>query len=364
MKYKPSRDIPEAVRELKDDSPSKIAAWILNRRNEERTPESVTMWFKDHLDVYEELKKEIIQGLPTEKQAVDLSIYENGNFKELPSVQNWIKEMTIRNVKPESIHSFVSYIKRVCKGEIQKGVVIENWSLKHPDRLTMQDAKDFLFEIKKHGIKSRGWRLALRNFFTSQDKVVKSHEISGELEEDAGQYADMFVSKEKLYRILDWVKARNLTAYLACKFAYKTASRLTATLEADGQFINAEEHTVTVFEKSVSRKAKKRVPKLIPEDLWPELPKQGKLFDITEEELNGLLREAFKEIIPEMANRIPFPFHFWRHMFAQHMLRKTNWNFGIVAKLGNWSTEALERYYGKIPHEVVVEAGNRFLPEL
>lgn len=363
-KYHPEKDLPDFARENKTLSPSKLAEIVLNRRNKEITPESVTMWFKRHPEEYDQLSKELVQGLPTVKQAVDLSIYENGNFKELPSIKNWVKELTNRNAKPETVNSFVSYIKRVCKGEVQQGVLIENWSFKHPDRLSMQDAKDFLFEVKKHGLKSRGYRLALRNFLTSKDMVVKSHEISGELEEDAGQYADMFVSKEKLYQILEWVKARNLKAYLACKFAYKTASRLTATLEADAQYYNSEEHTLTVFEKAVMRKAKKRVVKMIPCDLWDELPKEGRLFDIAEDELNGLLRQAYKEIIPEMADRIPFPFHFWRHMFAQHMLRLTNWNYGLVARLGNWSVEALERYYGKIPHETVVEVGLKTLPLL
>lgn len=370
MKYCPRRDIPDFARQLKTLSPSAICKMILNKRNVERTPESILMWFKDHPDVKAKLEKEVVEALPTEKQAVDDSIYQNGNFRNLPSVQNWIKELTNRNAKEDTIKNWVSALKAVCIGELRakkkntEQILIEDWALKHPDRLSVQDAKDFVFEMKKRGLKSRRHRLALRNFFDSCEKTVKSGDISGDLEEDAGQYADMYVSRDKLYEVLEWLRQRSEQAYLACKFAFKTASRLTATLGADAQYLNTDEHTLTVFEKSVNHKDKKRVFKVIPSDLWDEVPKQGKLFNIAENELNALLREAYKEIIPEMADRIPMPFHFWRHMFAQHLLRLTNWNYGLVGELGNWNPDTLKKYYGKIPHDTVVQVGLETLPKL
>lgn len=104
--------------------------------------------------------------------------------------------------------------------------------------------------------------------------------------------------------------------------------------------------------------------KLIPDDLWEELPKEGKLFNIEAHELNNLLRTSYKEVIPEIAERIPMPFHFWRHMFAQRMLRASNWNYGLVASLGGWSLEALRRYYGMPPKEVIRKFGLETLPKI
>jgi hypothetical protein len=75
-KYKPERDIPEFARQAKTVSPSKLAKEILNRRNKEITPESITMWFKRHPTIYDDLSKELVQGLPTEKQAVDIGIFD------------------------------------------------------------------------------------------------------------------------------------------------------------------------------------------------------------------------------------------------------------------------------------------------
>lgn len=365
MKYKPSRDIPQAVRELKDISPSKIANWILSKRNEERTPESVTMWFKDNAQVFEELKKEIIQGAPTEKQAVDAGLFENGAFREIPSVKLWVRDLTNSNAKEATIDHFVRTLKRVCKGEVQKDVVIENWSWKHPDRLTLEDAKDFIFQVKSRKLRSREWRLVLRNFLRSKGLVLKKSDISGELEEDAGKYATLRVTPEKRDAIFRLLETRNHEAYLISYFGYTTAARLTAALTAESQNLDHLDRVLYVFEKAVTGKAKKRVKKYLTNTLYEQIKdRQGRIFNIEADELNGLLREAYKEIIPEIADTIPMPFHFWRHLFAQDMLRASHWNYALVAEIGNWSVEALRKYYGAPTEEDRVQFVKETLPKL
>jgi len=362
--------LPQFVRDYKTTSPSKLAEIVLNHRNKEITSESVTMWFKRHPEARFQLEREVVQGLPTEKQVVDESIFERGHFEELSSVKKWVQDLTLRNAKDATIRGWVNLLKRVCRGELQDGVLISDWSLKHPDRLTLQDAKDFLFEVKKKNLRMREWALMLRNFLMSgRETIVLSTDISGRLEEDAGQYADLFASKEKIYEIFDYLNDRNHTAYLISKFSYKTASRLTASLEARWAFVNHEERTITVFEKSIKGKAKTKCTKLLPEDMYVELmelePKQGRIFTGLETpELNKLLREVYRIVIPEIAGRIPKPFHFWRHMFAQHMLRASNWNYGLVASLGHWSLEALRRYYGLPPKEELRKFGLATLPRI
>jgi len=259
-------------------------------------------------------------------------------------------------------------LKRVCMGNMKvKGgrLDIEGWGLKHPDTLSLEDAKEFIRNMNDAGLNNRGFRLALRNFLTFKGIVVRSTDISGELEQQAGQYADLYVSKEKLYKILEWLKSMNYEAYLATLFCYKTACRKTAMLEADASYINEEEKTIVVFEKAVARRAKRRTVKEIPSDLWELIKdRKGKLFNIEAQELNNLLRTAYKEIIPKLAERIPMPIHFWRHMFAQHMLRQSGWNLQLVASLGGWSTDALEKYYGKADKETILKFGRETLPKI
>ena len=318
------------------------------------------MWISRNPKVAEELE----QGLKDrelDRVSISTGIFENGVFREIEPVKKWIMELTNRGVKPVIIDTWVNAIKHVCKGELPKGNVIASWGLKHPSKLTLEDAKAFIYEAKTRGIHSRRIRLVLRNFLSSRGIVVKSTDISGELEEDAGQFADLYVSREKVYELLAEIKSMNLVAYQASFFAYKTASRIHATLNADSQFLNYEEHKLTVFEKSSSRKAKKKVIKLLPDDLWLQMPldRKGLLFPIEESKINEIIRTAMKKVIPEIEPRITRPFHFWRHMYAQHMLRSKNpdgsiqWNTGLVARTGNWSVEALERYYGKADQAIV-----------
>ena len=147
---------------------------------------------------------------------------------------------------------------------------------------------------------------------------------------------------------------------------YKTATRVSATLRARISNVNFEEHTIAIYDKGTNGKKKKWV-KLIPDDLWKELDleeKEGKLFNIETEKLNVFLRSAYQNILPELNKRIPQPSHFWRHQFAQHMLRASNWNYGLVASLGGWSLEALRRYYGMPPQAVVKQFGLKHLPKI
>jgi len=321
------------------------------------------MWFKRHPSVYDTLCNEVIVK-ELSKEEVSETIFENGAFEALPTVQKWIKDLTLRNAKRGSIRTLVCCLKKACKGEIDH-TRIEDWSLKHPDRLTIEQAKDYLYEREKAGSKTQSHRIALRSFFESRYIVVSSSDISGKLDE-YGKYSDLYAPRQKIYAIFDSLKAINKEAYLISKFMYKTAFRITASLNANISNVNFDEHTITLYDKGHSGKEQKWT-KLIPEDLWNELDlesKQGNLFNIKVSELNAILRSAYRKIIPELNSRIPQPSHFWRHQFAQHMLRASKWNYGLVASLGGWSLEALRRYYGMPPQAVIKHFGLKHLPKI
>ena len=184
--------------------------------------------------------------------------------------------------------------------------------------------------------------------------------------DEYGRYNDLYAPKEKIYKIFDWLKNINREAYLTSKFMYKTATRVSATLRTKVSNVNLEEHTITIYDKGTNGRKKKWI-KYIPDDLWEELDLQNredKIFSIPKNKLNQLLRSAYKTVFPELNKRIPQPAHFWRHMFAQHMLRASNWNYGLVASLGGWSLEALRRYYGMPPQAVIKQFGLEHLPKI
>lgn len=57
MKYKPARDLFQFAQEYSTLSPTKLANIVLAKRNKKVTSQSVTMWFKRHPEVYDQLAK-------------------------------------------------------------------------------------------------------------------------------------------------------------------------------------------------------------------------------------------------------------------------------------------------------------------
>lgn len=166
--------------------------------------------------------------------------------------------------------------------------------------------------------------------------------------------------------IFDYVKALNKEAYYSSKFAYKCGgARITATLNAEAKFVNKEEKTIWLLEKATLNNPKRKVQKVIPNDFYeelkPRIERGGKLFNISAQEVNNILRTAYKEVIPELVEDIVMPFHFMRHQFAQHMLRATDWNYGLVAKLGHWKVQTLEDYYGAMDTRTAMRTGRKYM---
>ena len=376
--YKASRDIPLACRELQTLSPIKILEWIKNHRTEkDRTGKraqkilqahTISMFFNRHPELKKKLEAEIIdEELP--KEAISETLFQNGVFQQIESIQRWNRDLTNRGAKPRTIYDMTRSIKKLCLGEVG-GKILEGWGIKHPDQLTVEHALNYIFEMKKAKLYTRNARLAFRNYFRSrgiQERDIQR--ISGKLE-GAGKYAHLYSPKEKIYAIFDYLKYVNETVFKASFFAYKTACRSGATFTVEYKHINFTEHTIVVFEKASKGQEKRRLIKFIPPDLWGVLDldngngKMGKLFDMKKAEVNNILKEAYEKIIPELAEEIPMPFHFWRHQFAQHMLRATKWNYTFVAELGGWTEEVLKRYYGKPPQEVIRQAGLEALPNI
>ena len=362
LKYRASRDIPKFVKEYHTFSPSELARIILEKRNKEVTPESITMWFKRNPKVLQKLQSEIIaKELP--ELEVSETIFNNGTFEELPSVKKWIQTLQDRHVKDRSIKSRIGTLKRICKGH---GLTQEEWSMKHPDRLTEDDFKEYNRKIRAKGMNDQPYRNVERNFLLYSKQTVPT--ISGHI--TLGKYSDLHVPREQLNQIFNEIKAQDYLAYSASKFSFKTGARENAVLKAETKKLNIEEKTIVLHEKRKARqdirKEVKYIDQELMEDLKPLIAKDTKyLFEgLTKDRWCEVCREAYDKIIPEINKRIPMPVHFWRHMFAQHMLRATDWNYSVVAGLGGWTEEALKRSYGQPPQAVIAKWGLKYIPKI
>ncbi len=376
MNYNPQRDIPKAIRELRTTSPTQIAEWVRRNRTEKTatgkkqqkaiSPQAITMWLKRHPKIAQALEQEVSKQ-EIEKHAVSQDLFVNGTFRQIPIIKKWEGKLTAREAKPQAINNMFSAIRMICQGILprtheqvktsQPVKTIEGWGLVHPHDLTLDKALAYLIELRKVTTHTRRFRIALRNFLKCLG-IDDWDDISGKAESEEGKYAHMYVPPDKINQIFEGIARhphpKHYEALKASKFSFKTACRITATLNANAKYFFQQGglQFIYVFEKASRGKPKRKLKKFIPQALYNILPKQGDLFDIKPQVLTRILRDVYKQVIPDLEKELKTPFHFWRHMFAQHMLRKTNWQTARVAKMGGWTTEALERYYGKMGDQV------------
>ncbi len=398
LDYNPSRDIPKAVEQLKTLSPTVLAQWVRDNRTEKDalgkksqkdiTPESIIMWLKRHPDIKNTLERQLESELVT-PDAIREDLFQNGFFEKVPCVEKWQLAMRAKGAKDSAINHFTRTLSQICRGEypqtkkdrkkwkhehpeqpVQPREYIEGWGLKHPARLTLDDCLKYNNELAKRGLSTHRFRLVMRNFLKS--RMVEGWDtISGALD-SMGKYAHLYAPPAKIRMIFAWLKQVNLEAHDISYFSYKTAGRLTACMTAEAKYVDRERHTTFLFEKASLHGQKRKQKKFISRDLWQiieprlETAKEhdGRLFNITPDELNGLLRACYRECIPELADEIPMPFHFWRHQFAQHGLRATGWNYGLIARLGHWTVETLERCYGKMDEQTAFTQARGFVYKL
>jgi len=370
MKYKPERDLPEFAREFKTLSPSILANYVLAKRNEEITPESVTMWFKRHPEIAEQLRKELIDGLPTNVQAVDSSVFQNGSFQEIPSVKEWITYLrAVRRIKETSINQLVGTLRQICEGKLPKKnidfVAEGKMCLKHPDRLTYQDALQFISLIRERNVEPYQFAKTLKSFLVVKG-VTEGARIMVGKHGSFGKFKELYVPAERLNAMLASIKEKHgLEPYVIDQLMYRKAFRIHAVIKAKIENLSAEGR-ITVFEKGLERKYGKEGKQItrtlslmlnaMVQDVINGRP-SGPIFKLTADNMADINNEAIKEFAPEVLVKYGHvnPNHFWRHMFAQHMLRKTKWNTAIVAALGNWTEQALKESYGEPPEDMIAQ---------
>ena len=453
LKYRPSRDIPEAVRILGTTNAEEICRWILNKYNVVKTQQTIYQWFYNHPDIKQKLEEEIIKkGVVTEEEEVKLSTFEIGVFENLDCVKEFIdicilsgtvKYKHLKGIKAyhddgtvnprgiaQTLNGYIKSLRIFCMGvrprmnpetqkkyrkdewkeqkkrwkdegipeeEIVKGIDLKKhgWVLKHPCRITIDDVNEYLLLMTRHypDVDNSSVRLALRNFFERLELKGVS-KISGRKHKSAGGYADLFVEKSKIKDMLGYMREKAIrfidpyyVAYVACLFMFETGTRISATLNArlehlkvlsieiDGKESLKE---ISIWDKghlSVHGEKGHRWEKHISDELYKQIrtitgypdKKEGLVFNITADELRAISREALEKFCPEIWDMYPDfedVVHFWRHMYAQHMLRLTGWNYGVVSALGGWSVKGLEESYGKPSIAILREWGLHRIPEL
>ena len=373
-RYKPSVDLPDFAREARSLSPSVLAQMVLDKRNEKISADAVGVWFKRNPDVYESLKVEIIDKLPTAAAPVDDKTFLNGFFDELRTVKEWVVFMKTRRrrnkaLKPEYIKKEVGLLRQMCKR-----------FNKHPDRLTTRDAQEMFIALESDesfshwegGVKVAGqdscvFRRALKDFLKS--KGAKDWQLIGVGKPSGyGQYKTVDADPEVIKQMIAWVTEQNPTIGAIDSVMYHRGIRVHAVLTAEiGKFQRKEKWDyITVLEKfreTPTFKLLKSVGDLIQKQIGDR--KEGPIFlGVTEHDVADLNREALKRFLPLLEPKIEMPNHFFRHVHAQYIRKLTKGNTALCSGMMKCSKQSFDESYGGITDAEIEEGENSLLPLL
>jgi integrase len=358
-KYNPSKDLPDFVREYKTLRPSELAEIVLNRRNEKISPESVTMWFKRHPEIYEALAREVVSGLPTAKEAVSASIFEPKAFEEIPSVKEWILYMHTRRIKGKPLHP--EYIKEQVG--ILRRALREHSVLLHPDRLSFHDAQEIFKELEDKGMDTYSYRRAIKDFLKSKGSA-RWEQIGVGKPLGFGQYKTLFVERDAIHRLLDWIKTQDFEVYVIDQIMWHNGIRLNAVLNAKIEGFKPTPDgwaTLTVlekFRKTVTFTIIPEVASLIKQVIGART--SGKIFSVRDVHVDNLNRKALDLFVPNL--KIPMPSHFFRHMCAQHLKRMVG--ASKAASIMKTTLQSFMESYGGDTEEEVEKWTRESLPKL
>lgn len=376
MKYRASRDLPKFAMEYHTLSPTKLCEIILQERNKEVSPEAITMWFKRHAEITQDLRHKIhAEELPDIE--ISESIFENGTFEELPSIKNWLLQLDARDLNPRFIRTRVNHLKNLCLGKSHgfNFVTEGKWCFKHPDRLSLKDVMQFVSLLKAKGKDTSAFKQHAKDFLESKGIGVGKRIAVGK-PKGYGTYAELYVGKDALTLMLAWIKQQNFEVYVIDEFMFKTGTRIRATLNAQIQDLHEVEDKAIqkVFDKGRRSKYPKGHPwkkRIDAQLLWDMKQligdrQLGTIFNTNKDTIGKMNRAALEKYTPQTLKQYPnlMVNHFWRHMFFQHMLRKTEWNYTIAAALGGSTPQSVEESYGKPPEEEIKQWSEKFYIEI
>jgi hypothetical protein len=366
-KFDLNKVLPKLIEEERTFSPKALRDAILRKFNKAYKPHSISMWLARHPEIVQDLKERVIsEELP--KEVIAQSIFNNGAFEELKSVKEWLIQLDARELSAEYIQGKINLLKNVCKGTMFGYDLVEegSWCLKHPDRLTLQEAMEIISIIKRKGKDTYYLKRDLKDFMQSKGVAVGKKVAVGK-PKGYGKYAKLFVVKDALNEMLHWIRDIDFEAYVVDAFMFKTGTRISATLNAmiEDFAVVGDQAIITVYDKGRRSKYPKGHPweKRLDSQLVWELKqligdrKHGKIFSIGYDKMADLNKEAIEKFAPDTLKQYPdlFVNHFWRHMFFQHILRHPacDWNYTKAGALGGATPQSVEESYGKPPEETL-----------
>lgn len=313
----------------------------------------------------------------------DVEGFIDRDFRSYISVANWERMIRLSGHLSQLAH--IRSMERVCRGEILKGFRCS------PDRFDLGKAQEFVSKYLKQYRKLKvayNLRMAIRHFLACKRIVIPrgfggQYGLSGE-KDSYGKYAYIKLSEDRINEIREILKGDPEALENAYDTVFDvgitTCSRAFAIGSLPISKIGEENNPITmqVFEPKIKEgdrhlgKVGMWWTKYIPETLHRRIrefierhPERSLLF-CDRENISSVkhflmsARAYLKRIYREIGLTDPYfyahPLHCLRHVGAHRLLKKTNYNYGIVAKLGGWKDEkTLKDCYGEMPDELIIK---------
>jgi len=317
----------------------------------------------------------IIEEMPKDYKPEILDYTLPTDLENCESIQNW--RSMIKASGHLSTLTRVPPIIKICKGEIAKGFKC------HPDRFDLEKAKQFVsIYLEEHKDKkklSHQLRLGIRSFFASKNIAIprgfgQQLGLGGE-KESFGKYGHIKLSDDQIDQIRDFLSddPETLLFFDAgiewCTRAETIARTEISKIERVDGLVQ-----IRVYESKTDKTWMKYLlttkyphAKETADELEAYMKEHSDrkpyLFLDREEDSDKFqarmcqkLREAYEAIGLNDPYFYKRPIHSLRHIGAHLWLRRTNWDYVLVAKIGGWDdVQTLIDCYGEMTADVVLQ---------
>lgn len=325
--------------------------------------------------------------------------------------------MSKRN--PPNQLNFVTLFKRICTGHYHQCQMASGKGTNNPDKCTLpvedfkihpeyfdkDTALQFAIAYKKRYQADRvpkHFRTSIRHFLIYGKGVSlgrgegDAYGISGE-KDNFGDYAHIKLNDEEIEKAREWFEARcqelkrkkthptvegshafceSESALVFFDFGIETCARSESIIKT--QVSRIERHETHISLQIYESKTEKWWSKVLlikkyphaqdtAQELfewieghndWKDLfvKEEGKTdVDRFEARMAAILKECYRALGKTDEYFFEKPIHSLRHTGAHLWLRRTNWDYGLVAEIGGWDDiQTLKKCYGAMPPEVVM----------
>lgn len=272
------------------------------------------------------------------------------SFRGLPEMSRLIQNLKARGINGWKFH--VNVLKQICDElEIYPSMLDGSWAQKY-----LATKRDTQSNAQLRGAKTvmRGW---LKFAFNMSDNELQVLGIDAKHYE-VGKWATVSLSEAQIHQAVgtlagqgDYESLLVFRLGTECCLPLQELQRLKRAdyIEEDGILRTFRPKTGSYWSKYPSRETAKLILACPHEQIFSN----GDLKRVAQS-----LRELYGEIEANSEYFTMRPIHALRHVGAQRLLRKTDWNRAVVAVLGGWEAEkTLEDHYGAVPGAIIHKIG-------